>query len=272
MTAESLIELLHGDEPPVEFAAIYIARDAHPDIDVAGTLHALDALAAGVSFADAAPPAEHAARLARHVYETHGFHGNADDYGDPRNSYLDDVLARRTGIPITLAVVLMAVGRRAGLLVEGIGFPGHFLARVGGASGVLVDPFHAGRVVDRDALDRLATVTLGSASRLRDEHLAPATTRAIAARMLLNLKTAHEGRGDHPRALVVCDRLVDLAGQPDHRRDRGLHALALGAHRAAESDLAAYLAAKPDASDARHVTEALERARRGAASTRAALA
>jgi regulator of sirC expression with transglutaminase-like and TPR domain len=261
-----LVAAVREEHVSPEAAALLIARDARPALDVDAELARIDALAAPLGELDPKAPARvQAQALSAHLYEGLGFHGDEEDYFDPRNSYLDEVLTRRTGIPITLSVLLMAVGRRAGLQVEGIGFPGHFLARVGGASGVLVDPFFGGRIIDHAALRRLAARMLGEASRLTPAHLEPVGLRPLVVRMLLNLKHAHERLGDHARCLVVCDRLVDLTSAPPFRRDRGLHALALGAGAAAAEDLEAYLAATEGrAEDTAMVREALERTRRGA--------
>jgi regulator of sirC expression with transglutaminase-like and TPR domain len=207
--------------------------------------------------------AAQARRLSEYVYGELGFAGDRETYDDPRNSYLDDVLSRRTGLPISLAVVLCALGRRAGVVVEGVGFPGHFLARVGGPGGVYVDPFHGGRLLDEPALARLARSFLGSVSALEAAHLAPVGTKAIAVRMLLNLKRAHEKRGDHGAALVVCDRLADLTGGVDFVRDRALHALALGARAQAAEDLGRYLADRPQARDAAELRRVLGGLRAG---------
>jgi regulator of sirC expression with transglutaminase-like and TPR domain len=244
-----------------EAAALLIARDARPELSVEAELARIDALAEPLGKLDPELPAKEQAReLASHLFERLGFRGNEEDYYDPRNSYLDEVLTRRAGIPISLAVLLAAVGRRAGLEVDGIGFPGHFLARVGGEGGVFVDPFFGGRVLGEPDLARLAHRMLGGADRLVAAHLAPVGLRALVVRMLLNLKNAHERRGDHARALVCCDRLVDLAGTPALRRDRGLHALALGANAQAVEDLGAYLAAEPGARDAEEVRALLRAA------------
>ena len=248
-----------------EAAALLLARDVKPDLDVEAELKGIDALAEPLGDLDpACPPEEQAHMLAGHLYEGLGFHGNEEDYYDPRNSYLDDVVRRRTGIPITLALILMAVGRRAGLQVEGIGFPGHFLARVGGEDGVYVDPFFGGRVLDDAALSRLAARMLGNASRLGEHHLAPVGLRSLVVRMLVNLKHAHERQRDHARSMVVCDRLVDLTDELSFVRDRGLHALALGAHAQAREDLARYLLKEgKTAKDAAEVRAALARAQDG---------
>lgn len=248
-----------------ETAALLIARDARPALDIDRELARIDEIAAPLGTLDPkAPAGELAQAIAGHLYERLGFHGNEDDYFDPKNSYLDEVITRRTGIPITLAVLIGAVGRRVGVEVEGIGFPGHFLARIGGANGVYVDPFFGGRVLDEASLRRLASRMLGSPSRLSPSHLEPVGLRPLCVRMLINLKHAHERRRDHAHALLVCDRLVDLTSSISFRRDRGLHALALGANRAAADDLEAYLAARgDDAEDGAAVRRALERARRG---------
>jgi regulator of sirC expression with transglutaminase-like and TPR domain len=163
------------------------------------------------------------------------------------------------------------VARRVGLPAEGIGIPGQFLERVGGARGPYLDPFHRGKALARAELRELADRLAAEAPRRgvvmpdrKDGSLAsylrPVDARRMAQRMLSNLQQIYERTGDHARALVVCDRLVDIGGEPHHRRDRGLHALALGAAHAAQADLSAYLAATPDASDAPWVRELLEKA------------
>lgn len=247
-------------EPSVEEAALRISADAKPGFKDAAALLELDAMGARVKKrlrGDTSPIAQ-AEVLAEVVYGEYGFTGNRDDYYDPRNSYLDDVLTRRTGIPITLAVILIAVGRRAGFLVEGIGFPGHFLARVGGSDGVLLDPFDGGHVLSRADLEGLAKRYLGDASLLSEEHLEVATTETMTVRMLVNLEHAHRRRGDFARAMVAVDKLVDLTGDPDHRRDRGLLALALGSYHVAAEDLEAYIDARPTAGDVPTLEVALE--------------
>lgn len=268
----TILELRDDPDPPVEHAALLIARDAYPQLDLSACKLRLDALAAplATSVAHAHTPTQQAHALAAHVYGELGFHGNEADYHDPRNSYLNDVLERRVGLPITLAVLLCALGRRLGIQVDGIGFPGHFLARIGGERGVIVDPFRGGRILDERAQSELARRVLGEGRPLSAEHLAPSSTLAIAVRMLMNLKHAHERRGDHAAALLVTDRLVDLGGSAEHQRDRGTHALALGAHRAAAADLEHYLAARPGAPDAAEVHALLAKAKRGSVKSGAA--
>jgi regulator of sirC expression with transglutaminase-like and TPR domain len=264
MPDPTLRDLLAQTDAPIEHAALLIARDAYPDLSIEASLAELDRLAAPLQarLAAATTPHGQAAVLGTYLYDELGFRGDEETYYDPRNSYLNQVLARRTGIPITLAVVLIALGRRAGLTIEGVGFPGHFLVRIGGPDGVYVDPFFSARVLSTEALERLLRRTLGSGARLEPEYLDASDTHAMAVRMLMNLKAIYESRKEHARALVVCDRLVDLTGLPERRRDRGRHAIALGAYAGGVMDLEAYLSACPDAVDASHVRAALEQARK----------
>jgi len=258
-----LASVLATHDPPIELLALLIAREADPSVDVEEWLRHLDDLAGPLveQRLQGAPPEAAARALTDHVYGTCGFRGDDRTYYDPANSYLDQVIRRRAGIPITLAVILIAVGRRAGIKVEGIGFPTHFLARVGGYGGVYVDPFDGGKLLEHADLEALVQRVLGTGAQLDPRFLEPSDARAMTVRMLGNLKLVHRRRGDHARAMLACDRLVDLTEGLEHRRDRGLHAMALGAHEAAAEDLAAYLEARPDARDAAIVRGALERAR-----------
>jgi regulator of sirC expression with transglutaminase-like and TPR domain len=271
MSAMNVIELFESDpEPPLDEVALAIARDADARLDLDAQRAGLDDLAAPLRARASMlhRPLDQAALLGTYVYDELGFAGDEETYDDPANSYLPRVIARRKGIPISLGVVLAALGRRAGMAVEGIGFPGHFLVRLGGPGGVYVDPFFRAKVMSPSALDALLQRVTGEATRVQDEHTAVVGARAVAVRMLANLKNSHERRGDHARALVVCDRLVDLTGAPELRRDRGMHALALGAMEAASSDLRAYLNGRPGAKDTETVTAALDDIRKKRASVR----
>jgi regulator of sirC expression with transglutaminase-like and TPR domain len=260
--SRTLGELVKRRGVQVEHVAIWIARDAHPQLSVQQTMSELDALAAsfdvvGLPQLDAH---EQATALVQHLSLRHGFKGNQAAYEEAENSYLDSVLRRRLGIPISLSVLYMAVARRIGIPVLPIGFPGHFLVRVGAPGGVLVDCFD-GRVVHPDDLGALLARSGGSGG-MKPEYLAPVGVSDVAQRMLSNLKRIHESQRDFSRALLVTDRLVELTGAPEARRDRGMLALRLGASQVAASDLAHYLLKRPNASDAAEVRNALARSRK----------
>jgi regulator of sirC expression with transglutaminase-like and TPR domain len=261
----ALLAALADPATPMEVLALLVAKDEYPALSIETCREKLDELAMPLEALSLGrrSPLEQADALRSLVYGELGFRGNERDYYDPRNSYLNDVIERRLGIPITLAFVLMAIGRRAAVQVDGIGFPGHFLVRIGGEGGVYVDPFFDGRLVNDAALERLAEKFLGGASKLAPEHLHVVSVRSMLVRMLVNLKHAHERRQDHARALVASDRLVDVTASATFRRDRGLHALALGASAAAIEDLEAYLGESRTPPDESAVRRALARARAG---------
>jgi regulator of sirC expression with transglutaminase-like and TPR domain len=164
---------------PLDEACFAIAAHAHPTLDVDARCRDLDTLARSLAVDDARS-------LARALFVDLGFAGNSVDYGDPRNSYLDDVLDRRLGIPITLSVLMIEIGRRLLIPVHGVGMPGHFL--VGTADTTYwYDPFHGGSELDRDACRARFSET-HDASMFRDEYLAPVGPLAILDRMLANLQ------------------------------------------------------------------------------------
>jgi regulator of sirC expression with transglutaminase-like and TPR domain len=252
-----LIEAVEASPTIIEDVVLAIAADEYPGLRPARYHAMLDQLVEPIrTLVEQAPDDNKLSLLTEHVYGRLGFSGNADDYYDPRNSYLNQVLERRRGIPISLAVVLMALGRRLDLDIEGIGFPGHFLVRVGGPDGLFVDPFNEGRILEREDLEHLAERFLPEVG-IEGAQLSPVGPRTIAVRTLFNLQQIYERRADHARALVCCDRLVDLTDEPFHRRDRGTHAFALGAYAAARPDLEAYLERSGDAQDVAFIHEML---------------
>jgi regulator of sirC expression with transglutaminase-like and TPR domain len=262
-SADPLVSMLQRPGARVEDVAILLAKEANPSLDEHALRRALDGLGAEVLIRRGlrSTPERDGRILAELLFEELGFTGEVDDYYDPRNSYLDQVMLRRKGIPISLSVLTMAVGERAGMDVEGVGFPGHFLVRVGGLEGVYQDPFHGGELLDGDGLRKLAAQFLGAEMALHPSYLEPVDCHTITIRMLANLKNAHRRRGDYARAMLACDHLVELTQAPEHRRDRGLLAHALRTYGVAREDLAAYLEARPNAKDARLISLALEDAR-----------
>ena len=247
----------------VEDVAILLAKEANPLLDEHALRRGLDGLGAEALIRRGlrSTPERDGRILAELLFEELGFEGERDDYYDPNNSYLDKVMQRRKGIPISLSVLTMAIGERAGMDLEGVGFPGHFLVRVGGPEGVYQDPFNGGTLLDGQGLSELAAEFLGAEMAIHPSYLEPVDTHTIAIRMLANLKNAHRRRGDYARAMLACDHLVELTQAPEHRRDRGLLAHTLRTFGAASEDLAAYLEARPNAKDARVISLALEEAR-----------
>ena len=167
------------DEIPLDEAALLIAAQARPDLDVAAELGRIDELAAGCK-----EPTLDA--LVHHLFDEAGFRGNTEEYQDPDNSYLDQVLRRRLGIPITLSVLTMEVGRRLGLALDGIGMPGHFLVGFRTEPGTYLDPFGGGRRLDVAGCQAIFASLGGSG--WDEAYLAPVGARSILTRMLLNLQ------------------------------------------------------------------------------------
>lgn len=194
-------------------AALLIAEAESPGLDVARYLGLLDDLGrrAATAVARATGDADRVERAVGFVYGDAGFRGNDEDYYDPRNSFLSDVIDRRTGIPISLAVVLVEVCRRAGVDARGVSFPGHFLVRSDTARGsILVDPF-AGRALSRAELRALHARSTGEDRDPSPRLLEPATKAQILVRMLNNLKGIYESRGDGARLRGVLERIHVLS-------------------------------------------------------------
>ncbi|HEX4853147.1 SirB1 family protein [Arenimonas sp.] len=255
---------LGDDELPLLDTALLIARDEYPDLDAAGYAAQVDTYAAALRpqlEQDIDLPARLTA-INRYLFEEIGFAGNNVQYDDPRNSYLNEVVDRKLGIPISLAVIQMEVTRRLGMPLDGISFPGHFLVRLPVDDGILVlDPYNKGRPVSADELRERASPHLGG--QAPDDQqllqiLAPATHRMILMRMLRNLKGLYLERGDWERVARSADRLLKLS--PDTAealRDRGLAYREMGYAKGAREDLARYLQLLPEAEDLDAIRTAL---------------
>lgn len=243
-----LIELPDPAIPLAE-AALWIAAEGRPEADVPAALTALDRLAesAMASVAGASRLSEQVVRLNHFLFVEERFAGNREQYDDPRNSYLDVVLERRLGIPITLSVVYLEVARRLGLAAAGVGFPGHFLAKVWAAEGeIVVDPFYGSVLDEGDCAERLRQVA-GPEARLDPAMLESTSHTAILRRILGNLKHLHVSRSEFDAALRCCERiLLIVPDDPIERRDRGLIYRELECFGPALDDLDHFLAAAPD--------------------------
>lgn len=252
----------------VAVGAALIARDTYASLDVDALIHRFNEMAAPLLSRGLHELAleQQADAVSSYVYEELGFRGNEQDYYDPRNTLLPDVLDRKLGIPITLALVYCEIARRCGVFARGISFPGHFLARIdsrrGAGSPIVVDPFYSGRRLDRAALAGLLQRTASESKLSIDDHLAPATPRAVLVRMLINLKWVYATRGDFARALLALDRIITLT--PDSipaLRERGMLAAKLGAVESARADLSRLLELVPQAADAASIARQLEELR-----------
>lgn len=258
------LELIARPKVPLAEAALAIAEEEYPGLPVQDYLRQIDDLAHAVDAkARGCQDASSVLRLMRKVlFEEWGFRGNADAYYDPRNSFLNEVLERRLGIPITLSILYMEVAARVGLPVYGVAFPGHFLVKyVEPSRDLFIDPFHGGEVLSVD--DCVARLRAIAPHRGFDPNYFQAVNqRQILGRMLHNLKKIYVEAGDDIRALWVVDRLVLLSpNDATERRDRGLLEARLGGLTAALADLQNYLETTPGATDAPVIREVVAQIR-----------
>ena len=241
---------LPDDEIPLDEAALLIAAQARPDLDVGDELGRLDELAGGC-------PEATFDGLARHLFAELGFRGDPEHYQDPDNSYLDQVLRRRVGIPITLSVLTMEVGRRLGVGIDGVGMPGHFLVRDRVEPDAFLDPFGGGRRLDPEGCRAIFT-SLGG-SDWDDTYLAPVGSKAILTRMLLNLQGLFLPADLRSAAWVLQLRLT-IPGLPVPERlglARALGSLAHFGSAAAELDRVADELPSEEATEVRAESRAL---------------
>jgi regulator of sirC expression with transglutaminase-like and TPR domain len=262
------LEISRPDESiRLEYAALLVAAEdeARLNIDIAECLRRLDDLGAAAEQRVAAATGAGVEAFNNFLFEEAGFAGNQFDYYDAANSYLNRVLERRTGIPITLSILYMAVGRKAGLQVDGIGLPGHFIVRASerdASRSVLVDPFHGTALGPEDCQDRLDQVYGGQVA-LTDEHLRPVTAREILTRLLANLKAIYARANLHRQTLAVLDRMLLLAPlAAGEHRDRGIVLAQLERLPEAVAELELYLQMAAKASDAEQLREQLHALKR----------
>jgi len=246
-------------------ASLLIAAEEYPQLPVEAYLHRLDIFAERARdrlAGETAPPVV-LQSLLRTLFEEEGLRGNADAYYDPRNSFLNDVLDRRLGIPLTLSIVLLEVGWRLGLPLRGVNFPAHFLVAFEGESmGFLIDPFDGGRIRFEDEGQALLDRVYGGGVRLREAFFQRADRREMLARLLANLKGIYLNARDDRRALQAVERLLLVAPEAaDEVRDRGILLARAGRVGEAIDDLERYLDLAPGASDQRRVRDLLRELR-----------
>jgi len=244
--------------------ALHLAKDEYPNLDVAAYLDQLRDLARDAKSHLSGPSDEQTHGLCRYLFHQLGYHGNAKDYYDPRNSYLNDVMDRLTGIPITLSLVTIAVGRRAGLPLAGVGLPGHFVVQcLEGNATQLIDPFHGGRHLTLDQAEAMVARVTGLNVPIASLEHWVVPPGPFVQRLLNNLRGIYFKADDSRRAARVLGRMHQLnPSDVQVRRDLGLSLLRMQRVGSAIDHLASYVNAAPEADDANAINRLLQQAKR----------
>jgi regulator of sirC expression with transglutaminase-like and TPR domain len=259
------ISRLPDEEIDLGEAALVLAAGQRPSLEPKETLHQLDEWAEELRSSLSPSPSslEALERLVDFLYLEKGLRGDSETYDDPANSFLDEVIRRRKGIPITLALLLIEVGRRVGVPLEGVSFPGHFLVRHALHPHLVLDPFSRGELLTAEECARLLRRLSQGRVSFSPRLLAPASRREILVRMLRNLRQSYLRRRERPGLVVVLDMMVIL--DPDDlkaRRDRGLLLLERGELERGVADIETYLEDDPDSAEKESLTHVLEAARK----------
>lgn len=247
------------DRIDLGYAALVMAQPEYPGLDIEAYVRRIDRLAEQVrkKVRTVIDPYRLIAGINDVLFAEEGIRGNRDNYYDPRNSFLNEVLERKLGIPITISVLYIEVARRLGLTLHGVGLPGHFLVKYVGEEGeTVIDPFHSGQVRSVEELQALLNEIYGGKVAFRSEFLSPVTKRQVLQRMLHNLKAIYLRQGDLLKSLSAVERLAILdPSSAQEIRDRGLLYLRLECVPQAVEDLEAYLRLAPEAEDADAIRE-----------------
>ena len=270
----SLSDQIHGrfaqavaapdDEIDLGRTALLIAATEYPLLDVEDDLAHLDSLAAAASnrLGGDRDPLHAANALSEFLFDEIGFRGNDEDYYDPRNSFLNEVLDRRLGIPISLSLLYMEVGKRLEVPLVGIGMPGHFLVRHRDVDDLFIDPFHGGVLLsERECQERLQQITQATV-QWDPGYVAPITKSELLTRILRNLKGAYLAVDDYLRALTMIDWMLTV--QPEGKRelrDRGVVHYRLGNYSDALNDLGSFLTDSPPGPETESVHQIVGRLR-----------
>lgn len=242
-------------------AALYIAQEAYPHLNIDTYLNTLDRMANEVRerLPEEAYPLKIIGTLNQYLFADLGFAGNTENYYDPRNSFFSDVIDRRRGIPLTLSLVYLEVARRIDFPMAGVGLPGHFLIRPTlEEMAIFVDPFHGGEIMfEEDCRDRLREI-YGEGAKLQSEHLEIVGPKALLSRMLSNLKMIYLHQRDIAKALGAMNRILLMFPEAaPELRDRGLIYYQQGRLTEALCDLEQYLFERPDAADAFEIRQVI---------------
>lgn len=240
------------------YAALLIARAEYPTLDVDSYLDRLKEMGSAIQsrVKTLEDPLQVVQAINNHLYRALGFEGNETDYYDPRNSFLNDVLDRKRGIPITLSIIYMEMGRLIGFPLSGVGFPQHFLVKHRTPNQeILIDPFNKGIVLTPDDLANRLRITSGGELEFRDHFLASSSKKQILKRVLTNLKAIYLSRSDHTKVLSIINMLLDIAPwDMDELRDRGQVHYHLKEYKRALEDLETYLRFNQQAPDVQQIT------------------
>lgn len=244
--------------------ALHLAKEEYPNLDVAAYLDQIRDLARDAKAHVRGDLASQTRGLCRYLFHQVGFHGNAKDYYDPRNSYLSDVMDRLTGIPITLSLLTITVGRRLGIPLTGIGLPGHFVVQCEGAAPTLfIDPFHGGRQITLDQCQAMVARVTGINMPISAADLWPVPPGLFLQRMLNNLRGIYLKADDPRRAARILTRLYQLnPSDAQVRRDLGVCLFRTQRIGSAIDHLAGYVSAAPEAEDVEAINTLLQRAKR----------
>lgn len=256
-------ELAQAPEPHLDLveASLVIAQEDHPGLDIRQYLGAVDEWTNAVR--DRIRGSHDVARIVesinRVLFDEEGFHGEDDDYYDPRSALLNETLDRHAGLPITLSILYIEISRRIGVEVSGVALPGRFLVKFSGDFGqIVVDPFDGGRVLSTAELQSMLDAMYGGGVRLREHHLRSFSRREILGRELAQLKAAYLARHDIVHAAASIDRLLILDDRDaDELRDRAGLSMQLHAYGEAIELLERYLELAPHADDSRRMREQL---------------
>ncbi|MCI0401509.1 MAG: tetratricopeptide repeat protein [Gammaproteobacteria bacterium] len=256
---QRFVSIVSGPDEDINLAeaALLIARIEYPDLEMDPYLRRLDELAAavGAHLREDDSLVRTIAEMNRYLFEELGFTGNREDYLDPRNSFLNDVIERKLGIPISLSVIYLEVGQRLGLPLVGVSFPGHFLVKLCLDSGeIVLDPFSGGLSLGKQDLEQRLKNLVGEDDPFEpdlERLLSAASKKEILVRMLRNLKSIYASRGNLNQALTVIDHiLLIVPDEPEEIRDRGQIYDKMDCFKAAYFDYRRYLQLQPGAGDA----------------------
>lgn len=252
--------LLTLDDSEIDLAeaALIIAKDEYPDLNVYSYLEKIDQFALDVAsrLSHDGDAESIISELNDYLFKQQGFSGNMENYYDPKNSLLNDVIDRRCGIPISLSIIYMETGRRLGLDLEGVCFPGHFLVRFNVGKGtIILDPFFGGVSLSEDELEfRLSQLNDLDAEDNLEDLLAPASNKSILERVLRNLRGIYMQNATHDKALNACNRILSLMPESAQEyRLRGSIYQAMECHSLALADYRRFLKLAPDTEESERI-------------------